>query len=193
MGVLAILCFLVSSGPVADEIKWRGIQERADSLKEKTFRLKERIRRMEEILMNKSFSAGTGVALVHRNELGAGYRLLSAVYLLDGRQIPVDAGSGWSDLDEKTIFEESLQPGRHRIAVRLVLQATGYGFFPYAEGYKFQIQSSFQFDVEQGKMNRIDIVGFERDAFLTAFEERPAIRYEIRTERLGAKRASDMP
>ena len=187
-----------SGAAVADdqayELKLRGLEERVNELKEKIFRTKARILQLQETVVTGSIGAGARTVLVHRNELGGAFKLLSAQYALDAQPIfkKVDINGDLDGIEEKEIFSGNIVPGNHNISVQLVLQGQGYGFFSYVKGYKFKVKSSYTFTAEEGKIITVKIVGFERGGITTKLEERPAVRYDIQIEKLTPERAKTL-
>ncbi len=181
-------------GGASYDIKLRGLEERVNELKEKIFRTKARIMQLQETVVTGSIGAGARAILVHRNEMGGAFKLRSAQYALDAQAIfkKVDIEGDLDSMAEKEIFNGNIVPGNHNIAVQMVFQGQGYGFFSYVQGYKFKIKSSYTFTAEEGKIVTVKIVGFERGGFLTALEERPAVRYDIQIEKLTPQKAESL-
>jgi hypothetical protein len=180
-----------SSADDAYELKLRGLEERVNELKEKIFRTKARIMQLQETVVNKSIGAGTRAVLVHKNEMGGAFKLVSVQYALDTQPIfkKVDMDGDLDGIKEKEIFNSNLVPGNHNIAVQMVFQGQGFGFFSYVKGYKFKVTSSYTFSAEEGKIISIKIVAFERGGIATKLEDRPAVRYDIEIEKLTPERA----
>ncbi|HOX45854.1 MAG TPA: dihydrolipoamide acetyltransferase [Myxococcota bacterium] len=178
----------------AYELKLRGLEERVNELKEKIFRTKARIMQLQETVVNKSIGAGTRAVLVHVNEMGGAFKLASVQYALDTQPVfkKVDVEGDLDGLKEKEIFNSNLVPGNHNIAVQMVFQGQGFGFFSYVKGYKFKVTSSYTFSAEEGKIITVRIVAFERGGITTKLEERPAVRYDIEIEKLTPERAKTL-
>ena len=187
-----------SAEAVADdqayELKLRGLEERVNELKEKIFRTKARILQLQETVVTGSIGAGARTVLVHRNELGGAFKVLSVQYALDAQPIfkKVDVEGDLDGIEEKEIFSGNIVPGNHNISVQMVLRGQGYGFFSYVKGYKFKVKSSYTFTAEEGKIITVKIVGFERGGITTKLEERPAVRYDIQIEKLTPERAKTL-
>ena len=173
------------------ELKLRSLEERVNELKEKIFRTKARIMQMQEVVVSGSIGAGSRIVLVHRNEMGGAFKLVSVQYALDSQPIfkKVDVDGDLDGIEQKEIYNANIVPGNHNIAVQMVYQGQGFGFFSYVKGYRFKVKSSYTFTAEEGKITRIDIVGFERGGITTSLEERPAVRYDIKIEKLTPDRA----
>jgi len=161
-------------------LKIRNLEEKVNELKEKIFRSKARLLLLKETVLHGRIS-GSKAVLVHRNEMGASFRLEQVIYSLDGAPIfqKVDQDG---DLDEKEqfeIFNGAIVPGDHNLSVQMVYRGHGFGIFSYLQGYVFKIRSSFTFNAEEGKVVRLTAVGFEKGGITTDLQERPDIRFEL--------------
>jgi len=183
-----------TAGDATYELKLRGLEERVNELKEKIFRTKARILQLQETVVRESIGVGARVVLVHRNEMGGSFKLLSVQYALDTQPVfkKVDVDGDLDGMPEKEIFSGNIVPGNHNIAVQMVFQGQGYGFFSYVKGYKFKVNSSYTFTAEEGKVITIKIVGFEKGGITTKLEERPAVRYDIQIEKLTPEKAKTL-
>ena len=179
--------------PASDvqELKLRGLEERVNELKEKIFRTKARILQLQETVVSGAIGAGARAVIIHRNEMGGSFKLLSVQYALDTVPIwkKVDVDGDLDGIEQREIHSSNIVPGNHNISVQMVFQGQGYGFFSYVKGYKFKVTSSYTFTAEEGKIVTISVVGFERGGITTKLEERPAIRYDIKIEKLTPDRA----
>ena len=175
----------------AYDLKLRGLEERVNELKEKVFRTKARILQLQETMLTGSIGAGARAIIVHRNEMGGAFKLVNVQYALDTQPIfkKVDVDGDLDDIEEKEIFSGNIVPGNHNIAVKMVFQGQGFGFFSYVKGYKFKVTSSYTFTAEEGKILTLKTVAFERGGITAKLEERPAIRYDIKIEKLTSERA----
>lgn len=161
-------------------IKLRGLEERVNDLKERIFRSKARLILLRETVLS-SMVAGAKAIIVHRNEMGSTFVLQSVSYSLDGAPIYNKTDSN-GDLDEKEeveLFNNSIVPGNHILAVNMVYRGNGFGVFSYLKGYTFKIKSSYTFTAEEGKITGIKVVAYERGGFTTPVQDRPAVRYDV--------------
>lgn len=181
------------ASPASDvqELKLRGLEERVNELKEKIFRTKARILQLQETVVSGAIGAGARAVIIHRNEMGGSFKLVSVQYALDTVPIwkKVDVNGDLDGIEQREIHSSNIVPGNHNIAVQMVFQGQGYGFFSYVKGYKFKVTSSYTFTAEEGKIITISVVGFERGGITTKLEERPAIRYDLKIEKLTPDRA----
>jgi hypothetical protein len=183
-----------STADQAYELKLRGLEERVNELKEKIFRTKARILQLQETVVSGSIGMGARAVLIHRNEMGGAFKLLSVQYALDTAPIfnKVDVDGDLDKIDEKQIYSGNIVPGNHNIAVQMIFQGRGYGFFSYMKGYKIKVTSSYNFTAEEGKIIIVKIVGFERGGITVSLEDRPAVRYDIQIQKLTPERAKSL-
>lgn len=176
------------------ELKLRGLEERVNELKEKIFRTKARILQLQETVVSESIGVGARAVLIHCNEMGGSFKLLSVKYALDTQPVfkKIDVDGDLDGLADKEVFNANIVPGNHNISVQMVFQGEGYGFLSYVKGYKFTVTSSYTFTAEEGKVITVRIVGFEKGGLTTKFEEQPAIRYDIQIEKLTPDRAKTL-
>ena len=161
-------------------IKLRGLEERVNDLKERIFRSKARLILLRETVLNGVIS-GAKAQIVHRNEMGSSFTLEQVSYSLDGAPLfnKTDAEGGLDDQEEIELFNGSIVPGNHNIAVYLLYRGNGYGVFSYLKGYTFKIKSSYAFTAEEGKITTVKVVGYEQGGFTTDLKDRPAVRYDV--------------
>ncbi len=174
-------------------MKLRGLKEHVDELTEKIFQTKVNILQLQDTVASGAIHAGARFVIIHRNEMDGFFKLLSVQYALDTAPIykkvyKVDVSGDLDGIEEREIYSRNIVPGNHNIAVLMVFQGAGYGFFSYVKGYKFKVTSSYTFTVEEGKIVTIKTVSFERGGITTRLQERPAIRYDIQIEKLTPER-----
>lgn len=174
-----------SNDEASFNLQLRGLQERVDELKQKVYKSKARLTQLKEVVMHGAIS-GAKAQLVHKNEMGSSFRLVRVQYSLDGAPIlnRADTGDGsLDDIEELEVFSGSIAPGEHQISVYLEYAGNGYGVFNYLENYTFKIKSSFNFTAEEGKLTKVEIVGYEKGNFTTELQDRVAVRYDQSVER----------
>jgi len=159
----------------------KALEERVTDLKEKIFRTKARLMNLQEIVIGGELAAGARATLVHRNEMGSSFSLESVSYALDGAPVysKADAGGDLRGRKEFEVFSGRVVPGSHQLAVLLVYRGRGYGPFSYLDGYRFKVQSAYNFNAEPGKVATVRVVGFERGGLTAQLQDRPAVRYDL--------------
>lgn len=189
------------------DVRMKALESEVDVLKEKIFKSKARLLLLQETVLHGA-TAGAIAKVRFRNDMGGAYRLESMTWVLDGQTIytesagaapttppvPGDAvpkgigepaaaapSSALAERKELTLFDGAIVPGSHNLAVTLVYRGSGYQVFSYLEGYKFTVQSSYTFQVEEGKTTDLAVSAYEKDGLTTAYEERPDVRFTVST------------
>lgn len=171
-------------------VRLRDLEQRINELKEQIFRSKARLSLLAETVLQ-GVVAGAQAVIVHENRMSSSYRLVKAVYALDGARIfsKADEEGSLGERRDLEIYDGSIVPGEHTLTVNLEYRGNGYGIFSYLKGYRFRVRSNYSFTAPEGKAVTIRVVGYEKGGPTAPLEERPAIRY---MERLQAtRRAGD--
>ena len=177
-------------------VRLRDLEQRINELKEEIFRSKARLSLLAESVLQ-NVVGGARAMITHQNEMGQSFRLMRAVYALDGAPIltRADEDGSLADLHEFPVYNGQLGAGDHTLTVNLEYQGNGFGIFSYVKGYTFRVRSTQSFSVPDGKAIQIRVVGFEKGGPTTPPEERPAVRYIQRVtslrEAAEAEQASD--
>jgi len=179
-----------------DDVRMKALESEVDVLKEKIFKSKARLLLLQETVLHGA-TAGAIAKVRFKNEMGGSYRLESMTWVLDGQTIyspstpapeaaaaPASTGtaSALGELKELALFDGAIVPGSHNLAVTLVYRGSGYQVFSYLEGYKFTVQSSYTFQVEEGKTTDLEVTSYEKDGLTTAYEDRPDVRFTVSTK-----------
>jgi hypothetical protein len=171
------------------------IEEEVNGLKERVFRAKATLQLLSEVVAQGS-AAGSKASVVHVNQLGRRYAIQSIAYYVNGQGAFSKTASDTAaegTLDSKTefkVFEGSLPPGTHTVAVNLRMRGNGWGVFSYVDDYEFGLQSTQQFTAEEGKVCQVKVVIDERKGAGLSFSERPGVTYETRCVRMDEAAAS---
>ncbi len=156
------------------------LDKEIEALKDKVFRSKARLALLKETVL-RGVMAGSRVILAHRNRMGASFRLVKIVYVLDGAQIFArsdDSGS-LDEEDEITVFDGNLPPGAHTATVELVYRGHGFGLFAYLNAYTFESRSTYTFTAPENAAVKVTSVGYERGNMTTEMKDRPAVDWQI--------------
>ncbi|AKF06439.1 hypothetical protein [Sandaracinus amylolyticus] len=167
-------------------VRLRDLEQRIDALKEQIFRSKARLSLLAETVLG-GVVAGAQAVIIHENRMSSSYRLVKAVYALDGARLfsKADEEGTLGDQQEFEIYNGSIVPGEHNITVNLEYRGHGYGIFSYLKGYRFRVRSSYTFSAPEGKRMTIRVVGYEKGGPTAPLEERPAVRYVEHVEGTG--------
>lgn len=176
------------TGDEAYKLKVQELETRVNELKEQIFRSKSRLAILKETVLASSI-AGAEARMVHKNEMGSSFKLEKVTYSLDGAQIfsRTDSEGKLDGQEQIEIFSGPIVPGNHLVSAVMVYRGNGYGIFSYLNGYVFTLRSSYTFRAEEGKLTRLDIVGFEKGGVTTDLKDRPAIRFD--TELVDSRKA----
>lgn len=172
-------------------VRLRDLEQRINELKEQIFRSKARLSLLAETVLH-GVVAGAQAIIVHENRMSSSYRLVKAVYALDGAPIfnRADEEGGLSDREEFEVYNGSIVPGEHTLTVNLEYRGHGYGIFSYLKGYRFKVRSNYSFTAPEGRAVTVRVVGYEKGGPTAPLEERPAIRYVERVSER-SRRAAD--
>jgi len=156
------------------------LETKIDDLKEKVFQSKTRIVLLRETLLSGNL-AGARAIVIHKTDMGRAFKLREALYSLDGNKVfgQLDRNGSLSDKTSFEVYNGGIAPGNHNLSIYLKYQGSGYGLFPYFNGYDFEIRSSCQFKAEEGKISQIRVVAYEQGNAATSKEDRPFTRCEI--------------
>lgn len=187
-----------------DDVRMKALESEVDVLKERIFKSKARLLLLQETVLHGA-TAGAIAKVRFKNEMGGAYRLESMTWVLDGQTIYSETTAGApaapaatpipgdaaktpapaaviAERKELSLFDGAIVPGSHNLAVTLVYRGSGYQVFSYLEGYKFTVQSSYTFQVEEGKTTDLEVTAYEKDGLTTAYEERPDVRFTVSTK-----------
>ena len=173
-----------SGAPTSDgggyTVRLRSLEKNVNELKEQIFRTKARLNLLKETVLGGTLGASRAV-IRHKNEMGSSYRLIKAVYALDGVQIfaKADDSGRLAEMPEFDIYNGAIQPGSHTLTVMLVYQGNGFGVFSYLKGYKRTVHSSHTFVAGEAKATAINVVGYEKGNITTNLQDRPAVDFRI--------------
>ena len=161
-------------------VRLRALERNVNDLKEQVFRTRARLNLLKETVLGGVIGASRCV-IKHKNEMGASFRLIKAVYALDGVQIfnKADDTGRLSEMTEFDIYNGAIQPGSHTLTVQFVYQGYGFGVFSYLKGYKFKASSSHTFVAADNKATVVVVVGYEKGGMATNMEDKPAVEFRV--------------
>ncbi len=161
------------------KVRLREMEEQVVGLKEKIYAAKTRLVLLKEKILSNVVAEAWAI-IVHKNEISSAFTLDQVMYYMDGKKkffMPNKDGI----LDKQRsieIFSGSVVPGNHTITVEMVYKGTGK-VFTYLQGYKFKITSKYTFYASQGRIVKIQVVGYEKGDFTYSLEERPAVKFKV--------------
>lgn len=155
-----------SSGKAEDEqgynLKLRALEEKIDSLKDKIFKSKQRLAILQETVLGGTVGGST-VTIIHKNDVGSLFRLVSAVYYFDDKPVfkKVDLPEELEE-NEIQVYDTAVVPGPHRISVYYVFTGKGYGFFSYLKDYSVKITADHSFTLEEGDIAEVEVAAVDK-------------------------------
>jgi len=161
-------------------VKLRDLEQKINQLKEQIFRSKARLSLLAEKVLSGPTGAGAQAQIFYTNQMGSSFRLVKAVFVLDGAPVynkTSEKGIKAKKKDKIQVFSGTLVPGEHTLSVHLEYKGFGYGFFAYLKDYKFKVRSSHAFSLEAGKSKKLIVVSFEKGGITTPLDQRPALKY----------------
>src|SRR5262245_27111885 len=161
-------------------VRLKSLERNVNELKEQVFRVKARLNLLKETVLGGVIGASRCL-IRHKNEMGSSFRMIKAVYALDGVQIysKADDSGRLAEMTEFDIYNGAIQPGSHTMTVQLVYQGYGYGVFSYLKNYKFNVRSSHTFVAGDGKATIVTVVGYEKGSINTNMQEKPAVEFRV--------------
>ena len=159
-------------------LKLRALEEKIDTLKDKIFKSKQRLAILQETVLGGTVGGST-VTIVHNNEVGDLFKLVSAVYYFDDKPVfkKVDLPE---ELEEKEIqaYDAAVVPGPHRVSVYLVYIGKGYGVFSYLKEYSIKVTADQSFTLEEGDIVEIEVNAFDKGG-MYSFENRIGVELKV--------------
>ncbi|HXI55000.1 MAG TPA: hypothetical protein VNO55_03005 [Polyangia bacterium] len=161
-------------------VRLRSLEKNVNELKEQIFRTKARLNLLKETVLGGVIGASRSI-IKHKNEMGSSFRLIKAVYALDGVQIfaKADDTGRLAEMTEFDVYNGAIQPGSHTLSVMMLYQGNGFGVFSYLKGYKFTVHASQTFVAGESKTTNISVVGYEKGNITTNLQDRPAIDFRV--------------
>ena len=159
-------------------LKLRALEEKIDTLKDKIFKSKQRLAILQETVLGGTVGGST-VTIVHNNEVGDLFKLVSAVYYFDDKPVfkKVDLPE---ELEEKEIqaYDAAVVPGPHRVSVYLVYIGKGYGVFSYLKEYSIKVTADQSFTLEEGDIVENEVNAFDKGG-MYSFENRIGVDLKV--------------
>jgi hypothetical protein len=167
-------------------VRLRDLEARVDELKDQIRRSHTRLALLSDTILSGG-AAGSRSEINYHNEMSSAFRLIRALFVLDGavqynRQ---DETGALADQKDIPIFSGSITPGDHTLSALLTFQGNGYGVFTYLRGYKFEVKSSHSFTAVEGKTLSVTATSYESGGVTTPLQDRPKIEWKEKVQALG--------
>jgi hypothetical protein len=159
-------------------VRLKDLEQRIDELKEQIRRSHTRLSLLTDTILSGGL-AGSRSEISFQNDLSAAFRVVRALFVLDGavQYNKSDDTGALADQKEIPIFSGSIPPGDHTVQILVQLQGSGYGVFSYLKSYHYDVKSSHSFTAVEGKTLSLQIIVYEKGGVTTPLEERPAVRF----------------
>ena len=159
-------------------LKLRALEEKIDSLKDKIFKSKQRLAILQETVLGGTVGGST-VTVIHKNTVGALFKLVSAVYYLDDKPIfkKVDLPEELEE-SEFQVYDAAVVPGPHRVSVYFVYVGKGYGVFSYLKDYSIKINADNSFTLEEGDIVEVEVSAFDKGG-MYSFDNRIGVAFAV--------------
>jgi hypothetical protein len=160
-------------------IKLRNLEQKVDALKEQIRRSHTRLSLLSDTILSGA-SGGAKAVINFDNELSGAWRLVEAVFVLDGAiQYKKSDDTGILNAQrEIPIFEGSIPSGDHTLQVMFTLKGQGFGVFSYMKGIEATVKSSRSFTLSEGKVLELKTTLWEKGGPTTPVDEQPSIRFD---------------
>jgi hypothetical protein len=153
----------------------RDLQQRSEQLGSDIFRSRTALSVMALEVLEQRGTAR--LAVVQEDRMGPLYRLVRAVYAIDGTPVFTQSDpDGIAAAGALEIYDGAITTGEHLLTVRLEYVGAGGRVFDYLEGYHFVIRSSHRFTTPDGRALRIRVLPYERET-VRSYVDRPWIGY----------------
>jgi hypothetical protein len=168
-------------------VRLRDLEARVDELKDQIRRSHTRLALLSDTIMSGG-AAGSRAEVAFDNEMSNAFRLVRALFVIDGtvqynRQ---DETGALADQKNIPIFSGSVPPGDHTVQVLLSFQGNGYGVFTYLKGYHFEVKSSHSFTAVEGRTLTLTATALEKGGVTTPLEQRPSVEWHEKVGPIGA-------
>ncbi len=172
-------------------VRLRDLEGRVDELKDQIRRSHTRLALLSDTILSGG-AGGSRAEVVFRNEMSSAFRLVHALFVVDGavqynRQ---DDSGALADQKEIPIFSGSMPTGDHTVQAVLNFQGNGFGVFTYLRGYKFEVKSAHSFTSVEGKALSLVATALEKGGVTTPLEQRPTVEWGEKIGALGAVSAN---
>jgi hypothetical protein len=175
-------------------VRLRDLEARVDELKDQIRRSHTRLALLSDTIMSGG-AAGSRAEVEFDNEMSNAFRLVRALFVIDGTVQYNRQDDTGALADQKTIpiFSGSVPPGDHTVQVLLSFQGNGYGVFTYLKGYHFEVKSSHSFTSVEGRTLTLTATALEKGGVTTPLEQRPSVEWHEKVGPIGSQGAGPAP
>lgn len=168
-------------------VRLRDLEAKVDELKDQIRRSHNRLAMLSDTILSGGL-AGSRAEINFDNEMSSAFRLVKAIFVVDGapQYSRADDTGALADQKDIPVYTGSVPPGDHTVQALLTFQGNGYGVFTYLRGYKFEVKSSHSFTAVEGKTLTITAVAYEQGGVTTALQDRPKIEWREKVQAITA-------
>lgn len=168
-------------------VRLRDLEARVDELKDQIRRSHNRLAMLSDTILSGGLS-GSRAEISFTNEMSSAFRLIKAIFIVDGapQYSRADETGALADQHDIPVYSGSVPPGDHTVQAVLTFQGNGYGVFTYLRGYKFESKSAHSFTAVEGKTLSITAVAYEKGGVTTALGDRPTVEWKEKVQAIGA-------
>jgi hypothetical protein len=179
-----------ASGPPDHEDQLRRLNARVGEIEGRILLAQEKVDLLRDVILGGTIARSRAV-ITHKNDMGNAFVLERVTYLLDGGVLLTrdNNDGGLNELKEFEIYNGAINPGEHELAVSMTWTGSSYGFFTYAKGYKFNVDSKYTFVVPEGRQANVNVVSFSKQDITTDPKEKIAVRYDLEVAGVAGKPA----
>jgi hypothetical protein len=112
-----------------------------------------------------------------RSEMGKRFRLVEAVFMLDGAEVSRRTAVKGQELDHRfRAYDGSVRPGQHALTVTLVYEGRNTGPFTYLDNYRYRVEQTYGFTVTStDRPAAVEVVARERKGANVPLEQKPTL------------------
>jgi len=159
-------------------VRLRDLEQQVDELKEQIRRSHTRLSLLSDTILSGA-GGGARAEVEFVNDLSGAWRLVEAVFVLDGAVQYKKTDDSGVLAAQKTIpiFSGSIPTGDHTLQVMLKLRGHGFGVFSYLSGLEAVVRHDHSFTLTDGKVYQLRATAWEQGGPTTPVEEQPDIRF----------------
>lgn len=160
-------------------VRLRDLEQKVAELKEQVRRSHSRLALLSDTILSGT-DGGARAEIEFVNDLGGAWRIVEAVFILDGAVQYKRTDQTGSLSDQKTIpiFAGNVPAGPHTLQVMLKLRGHGFGVFSYLQGIEATVRNDHSFTLTDGKVIRLTATAWEQGGPTTPVEQQPSVRFQ---------------
>lgn len=160
-------------------VRLRDLEQKVAELKEQVRRSHSRLALLSDTILSGT-DGGARAEIEFVNDLGGAWRIIEAVFILDGavQYKRTDQTGALSEQKTIPIFAGNVPAGPHTLQVMLKLRGHGFGVFSYLQGIEATVRNDHSFTLTDGKVIRLTATAWEQGGPTTPVEQQPTVRFQ---------------